>query len=373
MDACRPRGLIISQWRIVTKPDVAVAGAGPAGLTAALRLARLGYRVTVYEKCSFPRARIGEALTPGIVPILEWLGLADAINTAGFLRPRSGLVAWDGAEERIVHWDVPGYHVDRSGFDGILLDAARSAGTRVVWQPMPPLANTFVIDATGRRGLIPAHRVRLGPPLLALYAYWRGVRTPGDGAVVEAGAEEWFWAATVPSGAVNVMVFLEPSRARHPEAVYLEALTRFSLLRGPLELGTHGPVIALDASSWVTLEPCGEGFIKTGESAFSVDALSSQGVQLAMQSGIQAAAVVNTIFSGGDGSLANAFYRSRQLTAAIHNHRIACEYYGKLSARGEFWSRRRVPQRIQVPDTPSGRLVGDLVVGAGQAGSLTAD
>jgi salicylate hydroxylase len=63
--------------------DVAVAGCGPAGLAAALLLARDGHRVTLYERFEAPRP-IGSGLMiqPTGIAVLERLGLAQALTAA---------------------------------------------------------------------------------------------------------------------------------------------------------------------------------------------------------------------------------------------------------------------------------------------------
>ncbi len=63
--------------------DVLVIGGGPAGSTAAALLAQRGYRVTLLEKARHPRFHIGESLLPANLPLLEKLGVADAIKAIG--------------------------------------------------------------------------------------------------------------------------------------------------------------------------------------------------------------------------------------------------------------------------------------------------
>ena len=76
--------------------DVLVAGGGPAGSTLATRLAQLGHRVALVERNRFPRPRLGEALTPGVLPLLQLTGAHRPVEQAGFPCVESVLVDWDG-------------------------------------------------------------------------------------------------------------------------------------------------------------------------------------------------------------------------------------------------------------------------------------
>ena len=56
--------------------DMIVIGGGPAGAAAAIRAARLGINVTVFEKGAFGRDKVcGDGLTPRAVGALLELGL----------------------------------------------------------------------------------------------------------------------------------------------------------------------------------------------------------------------------------------------------------------------------------------------------------
>ena len=85
------RRLNASRGRVLTSPrTVIVAGAGIGGLTAALALARNGFRVVVLEQAErLEETGAGIQLSPNAARILIDLGLADRLATA--------VVAPDGA------------------------------------------------------------------------------------------------------------------------------------------------------------------------------------------------------------------------------------------------------------------------------------
>src|SRR5436853_7063118 len=79
--------------------DAIVIGAGPAGSTAALLLARAGWSVAVVEKSGFPRRKVcGEFISATSMPLLHELGvLDDFLHQAGPEVRRVGLFARDAA------------------------------------------------------------------------------------------------------------------------------------------------------------------------------------------------------------------------------------------------------------------------------------
>ena len=64
--------------------DVRIIGGGPAGSAAAIRLARQGCRVTLYEKAAFPRAKLcGGFISGEALPELMDLDVADLLERSG--------------------------------------------------------------------------------------------------------------------------------------------------------------------------------------------------------------------------------------------------------------------------------------------------
>lgn len=381
-----------------TSTDICVVGGGPAGSTAARRLAQLGYDVCLLERETFPRPRVGESLPASILPLLEALGVRERVECAGFLRPKTALVRWaePSVQERI-HPGPPGLQVDRGRFDALLLDAAEEAGVRVL-QPATPgfpqiegdgnwtipvrLAHTFVtlsvryiVDAAGRGGFVPGRHIRASAPTLALYGYWRDTSINGPETRVEAGHQEWFWCAPLADGTVAAAVFVDPKRvasetAGDIEALYRDLLVDSELLRGCLDGELISAVSACDASCLYAAEPVGDRFIRVGDAYLAMDPLSSQGVQSAIASGLQAAVVVNTLLARSENAeLAMAFYRDRQLEKAKRHCETSARFYGEKAAISDqpFWRKRAAhatgdsPAKKSNPATkpPAGdRLVG---------------
>jgi flavin-dependent dehydrogenase len=125
--------------------DGIIIGAGPAGSTAAILLARAGWSVALIESKRFPRRKVcGECIAASNLPLLDALGVGEQ------LRQRAGpelrrVALWRG-EERISArlparagphpW---GYALRREHLDLLLIERARSAGASVL-QPARALA-----------------------------------------------------------------------------------------------------------------------------------------------------------------------------------------------------------------------------------------
>ncbi len=120
--------------------DVVIVGAGPAGASLAIELARRGRDVLVLERSAFPREKpCGDCVNPGAVRELERLGVASRL--AASLRP-ARLSGWrvEAPDGRAFQIDfgsdddgagLHGWGVRRRDLDSALLDEACRAGARV--------------------------------------------------------------------------------------------------------------------------------------------------------------------------------------------------------------------------------------------------
>ncbi|WP_331771700.1 tryptophan 7-halogenase (plasmid) [Embleya sp. NBC_00888] len=374
--------------------EVCVVGGGPAGAVCAKRLAELGHDVLVVERDVFPRPHVGEALTPAVWPLLDALGLRDAVEAAGFPQPLEARVRWiDARENRVLlRPDAPGLTVDRGHFDHLLLDAARTAGARVL-QPARagrprrtapgweiPLTDAglpgrraervrarFVVDAGGRASASGGRKVPTGARTLALHATWRAAPPVDPHPRVEAGPDGWFWGAPLPDGTFRAMAFIDPDLLRR-RAVRRAGLGRFYRdLLAASTLAAHladarltDGVAVCDAGSYADPLPVAEDLIRLGEAAFAIDPLSSCGVDTAVQTAMAGAVTVHTLLSAdGDRAAALAFYRDNQQRAVDRHATWAANHYHDHRTHRDrpFWQRRARP----TDSIPAPRSGPDLV------------
>ena len=116
--------------------DVLIVGAGPAGSTAGILLARAGWDVTIVEQSRFPRDKVcGECLSALGYDVLSRLGLADALKRLGAIRLDRCEIHAPSRRSLVVNLPEPMWGISRHALDGMLLDAARAAGA-VVHQPV---------------------------------------------------------------------------------------------------------------------------------------------------------------------------------------------------------------------------------------------
>ena len=353
-------------------------GGGPAGSTFAARMAQLGHDVTIVESVAFPRPRIGESLSPGVLPLLETIGASRSVETAGFRPVRKVLVTWDGPPRIRADESGQGLLVDRGRFDRLLLARAHELGVQIlqpariverhycdgVWiitveaqGQLRELRADFLADARGRASAGAWRRQTTGPSTLALYAYWRGASLPEEPRI-EAGRDAWYWGVPLPDGTYNTLAFIDAKQfgaCRDGTLMtrFVRLLDQSGLMAGISDAELAGPVQAIDATPYVTTEPVTPTSIAVGEAALALDPISSSGVQKAIQSALAGAVVANTLLAARSSAAAMAFYEKSLSEASARHGSWAASHYATAAVdrRTEFWKQRAASkaQRVSAP------------------------
>ncbi len=305
--------------------DVLIVGGGPAGAACAIACAQAGLETVLIEREATPRDRPGEALHPGVEPLLGQLGvsrdLLEAVTGARFPGvwsawggpPRFEPFGADGAGSWL------GFQVRRAAFEAMLLDRARAAGAEVRQGEAagePALDDSRVVavgetsvrmavDATGPARWLP-RRLGLGvvarsPVLLARYGYASGACPDRDEApLIEADSAGWTWIARVDDGLYQWVRLDFDGRIR-PRDFRPDALAGLEEAR---------PARGAEVAWRRAVQAAGPGWMLIGDAAAQLDPASSHGVLKALMSGVAAAHSMSAVLTRGapERQAANAYH-----------------------------------------------------------------
>lgn len=359
--------------------DVFIIGAGPAGLTAALRLHQLGYRIQLIESSAqWPRFNIGEALTPGIKNIIEMLGATEALAAVNHLANIPTCVRW---QNQNTEWITSGSAiVNRAQFDAALLahaqqqgiDIARPASVQTItgaaddWT-IALLHNgihqtvkaRFIVDASGRNG---HQQVAYAERLSAMWTEIHNENIPRDihnTTRVEALEQGWLWGSALPDNRYRVMWVGDPHsprkyNAKQPEQWLAAQCATSHLFNSLAAIAPTQPLQACVATPGFAFDSWQDGRIKIGDAAFSLDPISSSGVEKAMRFSLTAAVAIHTQLSSNSAAsktLAQDFFQHRLIeTCARHSYWTQTYYAQAWCHETDFWQLRSQPGRSAIGD-----------------------
>jgi geranylgeranyl reductase family protein len=303
----------------VERRDVVVIGAGPAGAAAAIRLARGGARVTVFERGRHGRDKVcGDGLTPRAVGALEDL----AVDLGGAHRI-DGLRMIAGRRVRELAWPATG-RFPRQGavwprrrLDAHLADVATAAGAEICWgveatPVLGPQGRVAGVEVAGRRWdadlvvlaagaqgtaarLVGADRDPREPFGLAIRSYVASPRhaerhleacltlTDEHGTAVPG----YGWMFPCGDGTVNIGVGAL-STMRGFKALNLHRLldSYLAVVRGPWGLGEPLERPRAWRLPMSSLRRHGPGWVAVGDAAGLINPMNGEGIDYGLESGV---------------------------------------------------------------------------------------
>ncbi|QRI65398.1 FAD-dependent monooxygenase [Shinella sp. PSBB067] len=377
--------------------DIGIAGAGPAGLAAALFLARAGHRVELIERFERP-SPVGSGLLmqPTGLTVLDALGLSPAIHALGNRIDRlHGADARSGRTVLDVRYDALaggryGLAVHRAALFSTLHDAVVAQGLPIrtgitlakaetrqartaLHDPDGDIVGDYdlVIDATGARSQLAADSV-VAPRVKELLwgAFWATLDCEGIAHDPRALSQRY--------DAAKVMIGVLPVGRAHPgegaKAAFFwslrtadaDAVKRAGLARWKAGIADYWPetVPFLDQiTDWeqmtlaryahrTTLPPHADGIVFIGDSAHSTSPQLGQGANMAL---LDAAALAHALSAAGSVEEALAAY-----AGARHRHvrlfqllSYAFTPFYQSDSRSIAWLRDRLVATVaKIPPAP---------------------
>ncbi len=309
--------------------DAIIIGGGPGGSTAAMVMARAGFRVCLFEKDQHPRFHIGESILPRNIPLLRELGIASEIEKLPHVT-KMGAEFGFGNDPKTLQFrftdgllpGFPVFNIERSYLDKMLLDQARIAGATVfentpvkqivqladnavvVQTASEAVRGRVLIDASGHGTVVGRHlKTRRGfeDPELQKVAYFQHFdnvrRLPGDATghpTIIMCEEGWFWLIGVSATKTSVGFVTHPKFVKQidaaPDQLLQWAIARCPIVHDRMKHATGPATNEVLADFSYTCKPfAGEGYFLVGDAACFLDPIFSTGVTLAMIGGKQAA------------------------------------------------------------------------------------
>ncbi|WP_181793450.1 chloramphenicol-biosynthetic FADH2-dependent halogenase CmlS [Streptomyces sp. WELS2] len=376
------------------RAKVSIIGAGPAGCVAALTLQKLGHDVEVFERDHFPRYRVGESFLPGTLSILNRLGLQEKIDAAGFVKKPSATFLWGQDQApwtfsfstpRTSPWVFDhAIQVKREEFDQLLVDEVRERGITV--NEGTPVTNVdisapdsvtltvrqgeesrtvtsdFVIDAGGASSPLARQlKVRRYDEFYKNFAIWSYFKMAdpftGDlkGTTYSITFEDgWVWMIPVKDDLYSVGLVVDRSKAAEVKELGRDRFYRETLAKARRATDILGDAEMVDEVrivhdwSYESELFSRDRFFLCGDAACFTDPLFSQGVHLASQSAVSAAAAIDRITQHeGELEEVHAWYNRTYRETYEQYHEFLASFYTFASftePESEFWTKRRISE-----------------------------
>jgi flavin-dependent dehydrogenase len=319
--------------------DVVIAGAGPAGCAAAIRLRQLNITVCLVDDAKDTVLKVGESLPGAAIRLLNRIG----INDINQLLPKTdysicianvsawGMDNWT-YNDAIRNPENGGWHILRHKFDAALRQLALQNGvafynakigkiiandtvdtpkkanytlafkTQEAYLPSA-ISAQWIMDATGRASTIVKQlkidRFHFEEQLSAIAWLKPTDKNPDSTTRIKSVENGWWYSAKLPDNS-RVIAFYglasTVSKMVKTPSLFIEETNSSKLLEDTINQDDilEG-VSARNAATSLAKEVIGDSWIAIGDSALSLDPISSQGMFFALYSGIRGAETIASV------------------------------------------------------------------------------
>lgn len=345
--------------------DVAIAGAGPAGSSLAIRLANAGLSVLLVEQKAFPREKLcGEFISPECLSHFEELGVMDDMIAAGgtklnetiffarngksvsvnsewfgdFGRSALGLSRAKMDTKLFERAKYSGVTVlDETSVTGLILESQCVVGLKLKEknQTEQTILSKLCVDATGRtrslvRRLENKDAAKRPAELIAFKTHLRGAKVSPGACEIYVYQGGYGGCNRVEDDLYNLCFIASANETKRlrsdPETIMREVVftnqrAKYSMrdatvakpwLAVPIERFGRGQLVSI------------EGLITVGDAAAFIDPFTGSGMLLALESGKIAACSISKTFSNGFNFADLATEYKRRYSAAFDRRLRAC-------------------------------------------------
>lgn len=317
--------------------DVAVIGAGIAGLSASIYLRQAGLRVVCLDRQGYPHSKVGESLDWSSPWLLQTVGLSsEALLDARIATPKARIAVseptrhlWAAAPPPIIRrspmrFETLTLHVDREALDQRIYERALELGVEFIWERVADLDRDgdrltacvtsagqrvearWFVDASGTARVLSRALdvpiVEYGRQKVCFWTYF-------DCEPLDAGTTffldsrqpylSWVWdiPITPQRTSVGLVVAAESvqadrRRGRSPKDILTDALTPYERFAEGLRSQPGFKVQATSFQPYVTSRVCGPNWLMVGEAASMPDPLTGNGFTSGMRHARWAARVI---------------------------------------------------------------------------------
>jgi flavin-dependent dehydrogenase len=358
--------------------DVVIVGGGPAGSAAALALLKYSsLRVALIEGKGYTGMRVGETVSPSLLPLLRYLDVENDFLQDAHLPSYGIKAAWGSSilvsRDFLFTGQGNGWHLDRKKFDGRMAMKVKDrkgslfkpasvyslARDEKRWHltlshrngKRDGISARFVIDASGKNAII-ARKLHSGwklhDSLIGVASFFKlpQNKVREQAMTMESVPHGWWYSSPLPCNNM-IVVFMTDSDIGKSLAV--QELQAWSSL---LDKTLHVKKLLSDAEmveaphihsaySQMFEGVAGDAWLPAGEAAVSFDPLASRGIGYAMMSGIEAARCAFAHLNSDDRTPSAEYLKNLQVD--FNRYLKLRERYYSLECRWKnnpFWKRR---------------------------------